>query len=435
MKGIKLIFSVFAASLVFVSVSCNRQPYEPIPDASEVRRVLLYYCDGYSNISSDIYKNIQELYSSLPDGRTERFSKVFVFSHLTAVSGDTRNDYDYVTPCNPVLIDAWKDEFGRTVCDTVKVFPADMVTSSAQAISEVLNYIHDNYPAKEYGMIFSSHGTGWLPKGYYDYGEGGGWDVFSTFSSDSQRPALIPDSSYGHPLEGPKVKTAGAQAYYNGDGKVTTHEIEIRDFAAAIPFHLKYLVFDACLMGGIEVAYEFSGKVDLLAFSQTEVLAAGFKYDAAVGRLLFSEEPDLEGFCSDYFHKFADNGSSATISLVDCNRLDDLAAVCASLYDKYRIKMRYLSPRNIQGYFRGEKHWFYDLRDILVNCGISDTELSFLDSALASCVLYKEATDYFLGVPIYTHCGLSTYLPSDGSSYLDSFYKEYRWNKATSLVK
>ena len=38
------------------------------------------------------------------------------------------------------------------------------------------------------------------------------------------------------------------------------------------------LGFDACLMGGIEVAYELAGKCDRLGFSQAEVLAEGFNY-------------------------------------------------------------------------------------------------------------------------------------------------------------
>jgi hypothetical protein len=37
--------------------------------------------------------------------------------------------------------------------------------------------------------------------------------------------------------------------------------------------------------------------------------------------------------------------------------------------------------------------------------------------------------------PIRAYCGLSMYLPADGSAYLDNAYKELVWNQATALVK
>ena len=38
-------------------------------------------------------------------------------------------------------------------------------------------------------------------------------------------------------------------------------------------------------------------------------------------------------------------------------------------------------------------------------------------------------------IPLVSCCGLSMYLPCNGSEYLDNFYKTLEWNKATALVK
>ena len=71
-----------------------------------------------------------------------------------------------------------------------------------------------------------------------------------------------------------------------------------------------------------------------------------------------------------------------------------------------------------------------------MKAGITEEETAALDDALAECVLYKAATSYFLSLPIRTACGLSMYLPSMGSSYLDNFYRtRITWNQATKLVQ
>ena len=91
---------------------------------------------------------------------------------------------------------------------------------------------------------------------------------------------------------------------------------------------------------------------------------------------------------------------------------------------------------NVQGYFRYDRHFFYDLKDILVKAGITAEETAQLQDALDQCVLYKAATDYFISIRIRYACGLSMYLPSKGSDFLDGFYKEHLdWNRATELVQ
>ena len=96
--------------------------------------------------------------------------------------------------------------------------------------------------------------------------------------------------------------------------------------------------------------------------------------------------------------------------------------------------MAIVNPSSVQHYFRYNKHWFYDLEDILVQSGASDEDLKSFRTAMSSCVLYNEATPSFLGIPIKAHCGFSMYLPADGDPELDTFYRTLSWNNATHLV-
>ena len=220
---------------------------------------------------------------------------------------------------------------------------------------------------------------------------------------------------------------------------MNTLKKKIEEFARALPMYLDYILFDACLMGGIEVAYELKRKCGLVGFSQTEVLAEGFDYRALPTHLLSGGTPDPESVCMDYFAQYDVQSGvyrSATISLVDCNRLEPVAEICAELFDKYALEIAALDPIKVQRYYRYEYHWFYDLESVLVEAGISAEELDLLHDALNECVVYKAATPSFMdSFDIDVCSGFSMFLPSHGGARLKQYYKQLDWNIATGLVK
>ena len=198
--------------------------------------------------------------------------------------------------------------------------------------------------------------------------------------------------------------------------------------------HLDYILFDACLMGGIEVAYEFKDVADKVAFSPTEVLADGFDYSDI--STLLSDSPSIEAFCKLYFDHYDKMGSHATISVTQSSALPALAETCKTMFSKYRSGIAALNTSSgVQPYFRASHHWFYDLQDILSKAGISSADMTQFRQALDACVVYKDATSQFLGIPILTYSGLSMYLPGAGDAGLNEFYKTLAWNKATNLVE
>ena len=76
------------------------------------------------------------------------------------------------------------------------------------------------------------------------------------------------------------------------------------------------------------------------------------------------------------------------------------------------------------------------MKDVLVQAGITPEEEAQLQSALDKCVLYKASTPSFLGIKISRYSGLSMYLPSMGTSYLNDYYRNHlAWNRDTQLVK
>ena len=447
MKRFLHIIPLMAAviTVAFTGISCHKDPDFDIsggterqghvvhPDEAETRHAMILISAGFNDLSTYLSSDIKDLGEGYLPEDFRYDDLVFVFSRQPSKHGN------YSVPTAPVLIRFYKNRAGETVRDTVLRLNTDAVASSKASVSKVLSYIKEHFPAAHYGIVLSSHGTGWLPKGYFanpsEY-DGGGFSWRKDLMRSSEAPVPYVEPVYDPSL--PAVKTICQDRVVTG-GTTYSYEMTLQDLAESIPMHLDYLLLDVCLMGGIETAFEFKDICDAIAFSQTEVLAQGFDYTTMTGHLLQTRPAVPENVCSDYFDYYnAQSGvyRSATISLINCKKLDPLATVCKELFEKYRTQIAAVDPKKVQGYFRYNKHWFYDLKDILTVAGISAEDASALDRALDGCILYKNATPSFMqDFDIRAYCGFSMYLPADGSPYLNAAYKELAWNQATALVK
>ena len=262
-------------------------------------------------------------------------------------------------------------------------------------------------------MLFSSHGTGWLPS------------KKSLASTSNVSPSSL-----------------GVDDVAPND----TYDMDIEDFASALPCKLDYLILDACLMGGVETAYALRDKCHYLISAQTETMAdPGLcDYTKLVSRLFVAGEPELESVCADSYECYSAKSGlnkSLTISLVDCTKMEKLASVCSGIFSDYRIRIASVEPSDVQAYYHtyftssARNHYYYDFEDILSKSGVSESDMSEVRAALDECVLYKAATPYFLDRKIDVHSGLSMYLPANGTADLNEFYKTLSWNKATHLVE
>jgi hypothetical protein len=312
-------------------------------------------------------------------------------------------------------------------------WPAGTSLANKEMVTEVLSLVRERFPAAGYGVVFSSHATGWMPAGYFSnpktYEEGN-------------------DRSNNDFYFAPRIRRSFGQEFIDAGTK--TEEIEIFDLAAAIPYRLDYILFDACLMGTVEVAWELRNVCSYIAFSPCEIPAAGFNYLTLTEHLLQPEVFDLKGVCEDYFAAYEhDSIYGATITMVDCGRLDRLAGICGELFERYRSGILNLNGRNVQVYDRplnGKAYYiFFDLKDMLREAGAAESDLAALQAALDEAIVYENHTSRFLDVKLDRCCGLAVYLPAypdyrrdkyHGTEFLDGFYKQnISWNQATGLVK
>ena len=410
MRRIKSYLLLLAA---VVLAACNgiERPFEGTFD-----QVLIYYGMGYNNLSNNLKTNLEQLSTDvLPSLSNDR--AIVAFCHNVSAAGN------YSMPNPPVLMRFYRGRDGKPVVDTLKVYEDMELSASGESIHRVLEDVRKDFPARRYGMIVSSHGTGWLPARY-------------NYESESTRRARAALRQPAQPW--PETKAIGNQ--YVGTASNPTW-VELPDFARAIPMHLDYLILDTCLSGGVEVAYEFKDVCDRLIVSPTEILTAGMVYSTLSWDMFAAKDPDLFTYCREYYEYYdGQSGSyrSGTISLVECAALDGLAATFRDIVDAHREALAAEGLRNtVQRYFYGSSglRFYYDLRDLCVGLGASAAELGRLDAALAAAVPYHAETQTFFDLPLTRCCGLSVYIPEASRPQLNSYYRTLGWNRAVGLVQ
>ena len=418
---------ILLSLLTLLFCSCERDGFNLNlsvgPYGGETRKVMILYEAGFNSLGGDITRNIYNLADGYLPEKGRNDDVLLVFSHVT------KKYRDFAQETAPALFRLYS-EHDIAKADTLRTWPAATPIANKEMMTDVFNWVREQYPAAGYGAILSSHASGWLPEGYFDNAKKyEGRDRSSSISWSPRR------KSFG-------------QEYYSSGTK--TQEMELKDLAAAIPYKLDYILFDACLMASVEVAWELRDACSYLAFSPCEIPAAGFNYKRVAEYLLKPEEPDLKAVCQDYFETYEhDSVYGAAITMVDCSRLDRLASTCHDLFGTYRSGIRNLTGKNVQVYDRvmGNKGYyvFFDLKDMLREAGATSADLALLQSALDDAIVYEAHSSRFIDVKLERCCGLSVYLPSypdyrrdiyHGTEFLDGFYKEnVAWNQTTSLVE
>jgi len=276
------------------------------------------------------------------------------------------------------------------------------------------------FPANDYGLILWSHATGWLPKG-----------EFSKYQPYGDKYTSLLNARQLNAFDLPRVKSFG-----DNRGNV----MEIDALAEAIPFHLSFIIFDACHMGGIEVAYALREKTDYLIASPTEIIADGFPYTQIV-QPLFLPSPDLKAVCNAYYNFYNEKAGmekSGTIALYKTEGLSSLAVTVRSIFEANRTVLDQYVPtiKRLQCYDRLSKSdLFFDFGHFVHDIA-TESEYERFKLELDQVVVYKRATTKFFYIPIDPdrYSGISTYIPNGLQSTRDA-YKATEWNRMVRLIE
>lgn len=383
----KRLAAIFLACLVALS-SCIKLD-TPRPQSFS-RTVLMYLaCDG-NGLQWYADSDLDNLVRGYIPIRTDKDEAMLIFY-------DDGSDH-------PALHRYYVTGEGIVYKELVKLYESDFNSANADNLKRVLDDVEYFFPSEHRGLILWSHGTGWLPPGYY-----------------------------ANPREAKSVSKSFAQE--------AGCEMDIRDLANALTRHYEFILFDSCLMSTVEVAYQLRNKTDYVIASCAEILVDGFPY-GVIGQDFFYDHTAkgpaaLKDICKQFFDLYdAQSGVSrtATVSLVDCSKLEELAAVSRKIFAAHKADMPLVRPSAVQHYYTGDKPWFYDLTDYVKQFA-SESEFAEFTAAMDRTVICKYATEWILGVVrVRTHSGLSTYIPIQNSTYLNSYYKTLDWTIDTGAL-
>lgn len=457
----KFLCAIAIALTAFAGVSCDKDDDFGIDEKEQgihsggnhgerkefeqTRRVLIFYECAFNSLYSYIKEDMeQELVQGYIPKNTRNDDILLVYSKI-ARNGNYASQPSY-------LRRLYTDAEGTVVSDTLLTLPPEMRAADPATMRKILTHARGAFPSKGYGLVFASHGSGWLPEDYYfnpsAYERNHALPGSKVKSAPASRRAPVPEGSLAETDPYYGLTRSIGQDVERTDGSEIRHEMDIAQFVSGIPFHLDYVLFDMCFSSGAELYYGLKDVADYVMGSPCEVMADGmFDYTTMTSYLIGRETPDLQGLADDSFKRYDSRTDyferSAIVSLSKSAGMDALATVCKSLFETYRTAINGLEYNNVQGYYRSGRHYFFDLEDVLVKCGASQADLTALRNALDGCIVYKNATPGFLwhpdkhntGFKVETCCGISIYLPCGGTTLLDSMYKLEAWNKAVSLVK
>lgn len=384
----KIFYLLAASALLFNACSSDDDGPGPVPQkpAPSTKHTALVYLAIDNNFSLDIdYK--QKLEALRANWSASYDGNLLVYA-------DAGNGH-------PVLVQVYQNTNGDNVADTVKNYNTPHNSADPANITNIMNDVRAGWPAEKHGMIYLSHATGWLPQG-----------------------TLINPRSIGSDWD---EKTNSS----------SPNETDLKDFAEALPYNLEYVIFDACFMGAVEVAYELKDKVKYVVGSPAEVLVPGFVYTTMMSHLM-KPTPDVAGVAKDfynYYNSMSGVTRSATISVVETAKMTTLAEISKELLSGIDGEKE-VELSAIQNFRPGNNMFYFDFGDY-VRALNPDRYDEFI-SALNECLIYKANTPSYYSAangqanPIRedAFCGLTTYIPQKRFPYMNGRYTMLKWAEA-----
>lgn len=318
---------------------------------------------------------------------------------------------------SPRLIEL-KNENGAVTETVVKTYGSRNSVGVAET-QEVFADVFSNskYQAESYGLVYWSHGDGWLP----------------------------------YPL------TAGTrwvgQDTGNGDNRMNISEfVEILATAPSFDF----ILFDACFMQSVEVAYELRDYTNYCIGSPTEIPGPGASYDEVVPAMFSTGEVAVnigKAYYEPYAAKY-DGGKGisntnwtggASVCVLKTDQLDELARVTKEILPEAADKAQLRSSvfdydqRGGSGGYQDGHVGYYDLLGMM-HLIADDSAYATWKRAFDATVAYWNTTpmnysSYVAMFSMENTNGVSCYIPTASDNLTDKAYRSTEWYTVAGFDK
>lgn len=385
-----LLYGLLLLLVPFVLAACGDSD-EPV---IENRKTVLVYMAADNNLSKFTIEDLAEMKAGM---KTMDMTGL----HLLV----------YIDTGSPRLIELQLKK-GEVEENVIKEYEPRNSVGTAET-QEVFNDVFGNarFQADSYGLVYWSHADGWIP----------------------------------NPL--PTSRWIGQDT---GDG---THYMNIEDFVSILQQapHFDFIMFDACFMLSVEVAYELRNYTDYYIGSPTENPGPGAPYDRILPYMF--QEGAADKIAAEYFAAYEEkyNGGSGisnsnwtggtSICVLKSSELENLAAATRkALSGVTSVSNRWLSSEAFDYDQRWNSHvGYYDFVELMELMVTEETALTEWRQAFASARKYWSTTpkNYSQVVGMFSMeraNGVTHYIPSATEDAAARAYRSTAWYSAVGLA-
>lgn len=417
----KRIFFLLVSACLFVA--CSNEIPADVQEERQGRTILAYMVSNNQNGDLDSYLkyNVISMYYSLihsdkpcalavyyrPKTTDTSMTGPCILSFESNGKGLVNNSAEVdAENIKSLIADPWKSgSFASSkvqsafrevlkIAQIEKQYDSDHIATDPVVMRQVLSDMQVVFPSDYYGLVFGSHATGWLEAKN---------SVSRSFGDDG-----------GYNINIPELAEVLGNSFSTGK--------------------LDFVLFDACMMGEAEVAYELRNVTRYCIASVMETPAEGFPYKYLMDNL-YADTPDYQKLCTDFTDYFSNDWG--TCAVVDCSKMAGLAS---ALSDQLQIHVEELNDfdySSVQQY--GENSYRYTAVDVgdFVRQLNGGTIPSSFQQALDEAVIAKSCVERtFITVKPDSDrfCGIGMYLPgmvsNVSSTWEDYYVSSISWYQA-----
>lgn len=410
---------IIATLFIVVGVSCSNgdSPDGPDVPVTPVGQTVFMFFPWSNSLLSDFRRTVEDMQTVVAE-RSMKNERIMVFM---------------ATSEREAVLFELKKQNGRCLTDTLRRY-SDRPFTSRQWLTSLFSEVMTLAPASRYGMVVGCHGLAWVPV----QGQRNARKRLGSQEKIDEENNLYKEERID------KEGELNNLMHFEVQGPVTTRfiggtypetQIETTDLADAMAdagLHTEYILFDACYMSSVEVAYELKDITHYLIASPTEVLSYGFPY-ITMGKHLLGT-PNYKGIVNSFISFYSSyNLPYGTMAVTDCTQLDALAAIAQQIN---AAATGQLAPNGVQIMDGYSPTLFYDLGHLMSLKDAGTVLTAAFAEQLEKTVPYKGHTgQYFTAlkdapVDIKHYSGLNT---SQGSlNHMADRLSETAWYKATN---
>ena len=288
-------------------------------------------------------------------------------------------------------------------------------------ISQTINKMAAIAPAKRYGLVMAGHGHAWLTREYLNGGSSAGVSQAGVWTSPFT------------PAPGAEITRAF------GERNVQVNSAEIAEGIEGSNIDIDYILFDACFMSSIEVAYELRNSANYIIASPCEIMGRGFPYERTLPHLFKNDgaTTDYIAAAESYYRYYRDEYTSSqrcgSIAVYECSELEALRdatkEIVKSAKSDYNIDA-------IQTYEGQNPHYFYDFGQWAEAVATDNAAYQNFKTQLDKTIIAKYTLDTFYSaygsygshpINVEAYSGLTTSAPS---SKLETEWQATEWYKS-----